>query len=260
MKWVRILVFTLVSALCLVAIFLPSQDVPNLDATLQQPTAEHWLGTDELGRDVANRLIRAAGLSLGLSVCAWLTALMIGVTLGGIVGLHPQTTADSIVRWFIRIAYGTPFLIVLVGVLAVIGPSILHAYAILVLFAWAPAARQTRMLAMHVSKAPHVYAMKAAGFSTYQVVYYAILPTIIRPILLASLAVMPELLALDAALSFFGLGPPPPTPSLGKMVVDGLAFLDLAWWMWVPPVFALATLCLCLRVFVEDWSDDGTSH
>lgn len=144
--------------------------------------------------------------------------------------------------------YTTPFFVVLVGVVGAMGPGLFNAYVVLALVIWAAPARHTNSIVSSVRHSTFVVAARSFGYAPVKVLRYAILPEVYRPVLAASLAVLPEVLALDAALSFFGLGVPPPTPTLGRMIVEGISYLSVAWWMSVSPVLMLAVLCLTTRV------------
>lgn len=219
----------------------------RLEAALQPPSLLYWMGTDELGRDVFTRIVEGASLSLSISLAAWLIALGLGIMLGTLAGYYTRSPGDLVISWLIALAYVTPFLVLLVGLLGVIGPGLANAYLILVLFAWAAPARQTRVAVANIKHAQFVVAARSFGFSTGQLFRTVVIPQVYKPALLASLAILPEIIALDAALSFFGLGARPPQPTLGSMVVDGIAYLSIAWWMAVFPVVVLSVACLGVR-------------
>jgi peptide/nickel transport system permease protein len=205
------------------------------------------MGTDDLGRDVFERVLFGASLSLRYSVVAWLIALGLGLLIGTIAGYYSPSPIDKIATWIISLAYLTPFMVFLVTLLSVIGPGLANAYAILVIIAWAAAARQTRVAVRELRRASYVTASRSFGFSSKELFTYVIIPMVFRPALIASLAVLPEIIALDAGLSFFGLGAQPPVPSLGKIIAEGLNYISMAWWMSAFPVLVLATVCLVIR-------------
>jgi len=142
----------------------------------------------------------------------------------------------------------------LVGLLGVIGPGLTNSYLVLTLFAWVAPARQTRASVKNLRDAQHVVAARSFGFSTSRIFRFVIIPQIYKPVLVASLAILPEIIALDAGLSFFGLGAQPPTPTLGKMIVDGVEYLSVAWWMSSFPVLILSFICLGVRFLSQSIS------
>jgi peptide/nickel transport system permease protein len=239
---------TVVGLLALGGALLGGEGRIDLDQRLLAPGPGHWLGTDAVGRDLLTRIVSGASLSLRISLAAWLAALLIGLVAGALAGYYAGTPLDWLVSWLIALAYATPFLILLLGLLAVIGPGLVNAYLILVAFAWAAPARQTRVSVRVLRGASFLTACRAFGYPVRALLRYAILPSVARPTVVASLAILPEIIALDAALSFFGLGAQPPTPSLGRLVADGVHYGASAWWLGVYPVIILATLCLLLRL------------
>lgn len=229
----------------------PKSDRPAIQFSLEPPSSLHWMGTDQLGRDVAARTLRAGALSLGASALAWLGAVVLGLALGSYAAYQPRSWCSSAVRGFVAVFYTTPFFVVLVGVVGALGPGLWNAYLVLALVAWAAPARHTASIVSPLRQASFVVATQSFGYGPGRVLRYAILPRAYRPVVAASLAVLPEILALDAALSFFGLGARPPTPTIGRMVVEGVSYLSVAWWMVVSPVAILAALCLATRVLAQ---------
>jgi len=223
-------------------------DAVRLNQVLESPSGAYWMGTDELGRDVFSRILRGTSLSLGLSLLAWMTALIGGMVVGTVAGYYAGSVTDRLLSWIIALAYATPFVILLVGLLGVIGPGLGNAYLVLALFAWVAPARQTRAAVRNIRDAQFVVAARSFGYPPGRLFRRIIMPAVYRPALAASLAILPEIVALDAGLSFFGLGAQPPTPSLGKMIVDGVNYLSIAWWMTLFPLAVLATICLVIRL------------
>jgi peptide/nickel transport system permease protein len=236
-------------------LFVKGDRSVDLDQTLQPPSSEHWMGTDELGRDLFSRVIEGTSLSIRLSLGAWLLALIIGLCLGTLAGYNSGTTVDLVISWLISLSYITPFFVFLIAILGITGPGLLNAYLVLLLFAWAPSARQTRVTAREMRNAPYVTAARSLGYSQSQLIAHVFLPSVFRPALIASIATLPEIIALDAALSFFGLGAQPPLPALGKILADGIEYVYTAWWVFSFPVLALSGLCLIARTLSSIVSD-----
>jgi len=243
--------FTLLFVLFLVAGPVISQyyDVTsvNLESTFSSPSFNHLVGTDELGRDTFLRVIVGTSLSLRISLFAWITSFFIGLFAGAIAGFFPKSVYDTVISGLISFAYATPFMVFLISFLGVIGPGIENAYFTLILFAWAAPARQTKVIVEDLKDAQYLIAAQSFGYSSYKLLTYVIVPQIMKPVLIASLATLPEIIALDAGLSFFGLGVQPPAPSLGKMIADGINYISIAWWMSFVPVLVLLIVCLLTR-------------
>lgn len=215
------------------------------------PGLSHLGGTDELGRDILQRTLQGASLSLWLAIVAWVVSLVIGMAAGAVSGYYSGSFIDLIISSLITYAYATPFIIFLIALLGLTGPGLVNAYLILVLFAWAPPARHTRAVVTGLKETSYLKAAQSYGFSSKQLIYFVIMPRVFKPVVIASLAVLPEIIALDAVISFFGLGVQPPVPSLGKMIVDGINYLSSAWWMTLFPVAVLFLICLVIRNIVN---------
>lgn len=220
---------------------------PSLGEALGPPSMAHLLGTDVLGRDLAKRLFMAMTLSLAISASAWAVALILGAAIGAVAGYAEDSATAKLVEGLIGVVYATPFFLVLVALLALLGPGIANAYLVLLLFAWAAPARHAHRLVRHLRVAAHIRAALAFGYRPVQMARFVLLPQILPPVVAAALMTLPEILALDVVLSFFGLGTQPPTPSVGGLLVDGLAYSSVAWWLVIFPMLLLVIVCLAIR-------------
>ncbi|OPZ71586.1 MAG: Dipeptide transport system permease protein DppC [bacterium ADurb.Bin478] len=219
----------------------------QLDQRLQPPSASHWMGTDDLGRDLAARVTAGCRLSLSISLLAWAACLGLGLMAGGLAGYWADHWIGKLIDLQISITYIIPFTVFLITLLALFGPGLAPAYLILVLLAWAAPARQTRAAVLQLKSSRAVTAAWSFGYPPTRVIRQVMLPQLFRPVLISSLAVLPEIIALDAGLSFLGLGAPPPTPTLGKLINDGISYYSIAWWMPLFPVLALMVICWAVR-------------
>ncbi len=223
----------------------------DLAGQLSAPSLQHPMGTDELGRDVFTRVVRGFGLSVRVSIAAWLAALGLGLLAGSLAGYFFNSVFDRLTSWMISLAYMLPFMLFLIALLGVVGPGLENAYLVLVLLAWVPSARQSRVAVIGLRDSGPVTAGRSFGYDPTRMVFYILWPQVFRPVFIASLAVLPEIIALDAGLSFLGLGAQPPTPTLGKMIADGLPYLELAPWMAVFPTAVLVGICLITRFILK---------
>lgn len=240
--------FTVLFAL---GFFFRSDNLPNLSNRLQSPNLVHFLGTDQLGRDICTRGLDAMSRTVAIAVTAWGMALAIGIAIGVIGALFENRFIGWVIDGAIGLAYTTPLLLLLVGVLSTLGRGIAISYLIVVLVAWAPIARHTRSIVRETLSARFVIASREMGFSSGDVTRFILLPFAYRPVLIASLPVLPELIAIDAALTFFGFGPSPPTPTVGGMIIDGLHHYGQSAWLLTWPVMLLAANCLLVRFVVQ---------
>lgn len=241
--------FTVV-LLCGIGWLLATADSPNLDVRLSPPSLAHWAGTDHLGRDVLTRTLRALAQAAAVAVPAWIIAVGIGALIGMIAAVRDREPVARMIDWSIRIAFSTPFLLVLVGLGAVVGRGMGAIFLVVVLLAWAPPARHARAIARDVLGAPYTQAALTLGFSPFDLARYVLAPACLRPVLAASGGLLVEILALDMALTLFGFGSPPPSPTLGTLLADGLRYFSSAPWMALVPLAVLCCLCVGLRTLV----------
>lgn len=225
---------------------------PNLEEALQPPSAQHLMGTDHLGRDLASRVIEGSVISLTMAVLAWIGAFTIGVLLGAYSGFVPESKLGRFVNRLIILVYATPFLVIVAGVVSLLGRGVVNAYVALLLVAWAAPARHTAVVVERLRHSTFVLAATSFGFSYNKILTVIVIPHVYRPVLAASLAAMPEILAFDVVLSFLGLGPAPPNPTLGRLLLEGIDYLSLAWWMVLFPLVVLSGLCAIIRYLAQN--------
>ncbi len=243
-------VFGLVVVLGLLAMAIFAPVISPYDPVRQEllnqnlpPGAEHLLGTDRLGRDNLSRIIWGARLSFFTGVGSVLVGAVQGSVLG-LVGGYYRGWADSIIIRVVDLLLVFPLYLSAIFVVAVLGPSQINTI-LAVGIATTPAfARLTRGEVLGEREKEYVLAAQALGMNTGRVIVRHILPNILAPLLvLASLNVGNAVL-VEASLSFLGLGPPPPTPSWGLMVNDGMVVLRRAPWVSLLPGAAVALLVL----------------
>ena len=244
----RILAAFFFVIIIMLGIFKGQVGQPDTSIALSPPGFKNIIGTDMLGRDLAERLLLASTLSLIISGVAWSLALIIGIAVGSTAAYLDGTSFSRFIEELIAITFATPFLIVLVGVLGLMGPGITNAYIALLLFAWAAPARHSLSMVRQLKSATFIRATLSFGYKPYHIIRWVIIPKVFPSVATASIAILPEILALDVALSFFGLGAQPPTPTIGGLLIDGLNYGIVAWWMMIFPVIALSILCISLRL------------
>jgi len=221
-------------------------DAVDLDARLSPPGLTHWLGTDELGRDVFSRLIHGARVSVGAGLLASALALALGALLGVAAGTGGPRL-DRLVVSGIDVVQSLPPLVLVVAGAAFFDPSFFGAALLIALTGWPEAARLVRAGARRVRSAPFVEAARASGASGARVVFRHLLPHALPPALATMPYVLGAAVLTEASLSFLGLGTPPPTPSWGRALADARATLTEAWWCVLPPAAALLLLILSAR-------------
>lgn len=219
----------------------------RIDAQLRPPSLAHPFGTDDLGRDVLSRTLFGLHRSLRIALAALGLTLALGAALGAWAGFHQGRWSDRVISWWTSVLMALPGLLLLMGVMAVLEPGSAGAYLALGAVLWVLPARIVREEVARLRTAAFVEAERVLGAGPAAIVFRTVLPMALRPALVTTLALLAELIALEAGLAFLGLGVQPPMPSLGKMVFDGLNLLGAAWWVSLWPAAVLAGLILAVN-------------
>lgn len=248
--------------LILIAVFAPQ--VARVDPFYQDysslkvpPSADHWLGTDALGRDVWARLVYATRVSLSVGLVAVAIYTVIGTLLGAIAGYYGGWV-DSVIMRLTDIVMTFPVLIIVITVVALIGPSLFNIMAVMGLLSWPSICRLVRGQILSLREEEFVLAAKALGASDFFIIFNHLLPNVIGPIVVAATFGIASAILTEASLSFLGLGVPPPQPSWGQMLTDAqkLTILSEMPWLWVPPGLMVSLTVLCVN-FVGDGLRDA---
>lgn len=218
----------------------------DLDRRLQPPGGRHVLGTDELGRDVLARTLHGARVSVAAGLLASALALVLGAGLGSAAGWAGGAT-DRGVLFLVNVVQALPALVLVVAGASFLPPSFLVAAVLIALTGWTDTARIVRSESRRLREAPFVDAARAAGASSPRLVLVHVLPHALPP----ALALLPYALGAavltEAALSFLGLGAPPPEASWGRALAEARNLLPGAWWCVLPPALGLFLLVLSAR-------------
>ena len=229
-------------------------DATDLAARLRPPDGTHFLGTDDLGRDVLARLLHGARVSVLVGLAAAALAFAAGTFLGAAAGtLGPGV--DRAVLVVTGVVQAFPALVLVAAGAALAPPSRWTAALLIALTAWPESARLVRAEALRIAALPYVEAARAAGAGPARVVLRHVLPGAIAPALATLPYVVGGAVLLEASLSFLGLGVPPPTASWGRALADARESLTSAWWCVVPPAAALFFLVLSARKAGEALSE-----
>jgi peptide/nickel transport system permease protein len=220
----------------------------------QAPSAAHWFGTDELGRDVLTRLLWGARASLLAGVVSVGIAVLLGVPLGLGAGYFGGFV-DAVVSRIADALLSIPFLILAIALAAFLGPSLTNAMAAIGISAMPRFVRLTRGQAISVKAEEYVEGARAIGLGHYRIVARYILPNVLPPIIVqASLTVATAIIA-EASLSFLGLGQLPPAPSWGSMLNTAKDFVSQAPWMSIFPGIAIFVAVLGFNLLGDGLRD-----
>ncbi|HET8998559.1 MAG TPA: ABC transporter permease [bacterium] len=216
----------------------------SLRARLEAPTLQgadgeaHLLGTDHLGRDVLSRIIYGTRVSLTVGFAAVAIGGLVGGSLGLMVGFYGGWV-DEVVMTVADAQLAFPFILLAIGIIAVLGPSFRNLIIVVGLSGWVTYTRVLRSQVLSLRRREFVDAIIALGGSVPRIIVRHILPNVASTFMVIATLELARAIVLEATLSFLGLGIQPPTPSWGGMIQEGREYLDSAWWISVCPGLVL---------------------
>ncbi|MFB5266198.1 ABC transporter permease [Paenibacillus enshidis] len=226
----------------------------NLMNTNKAPSAEHWFGTDDLGRDMWVRTWMGARISLIIGLAAALIDLLIGMIYGGIMGYFGGRV-DEIMNKFSEILYSIPYLLVTILLLVVMEPSIITIIVALCVTGWINMAWIVRGEMMQLKNREFVLASRSMGAGSGRLIFRHLLPNAVGPIIVTLTLSVPNAIFAEAFLSFLGLGVPAPEASLGSMIESALTGWNLYPWRMLFPAGLLALIMLAFNLFGDGLRD-----
>ena len=248
--------------ICLSAIFAPvieryPPDAISLREKFQPPSAEHWLGTDRLGRDVWSRTVHGGRVSLAVGLSAALISTLIGMIFGAFSGYYGGWSDMAVMRTT-DVFLTFPPIIIMLAIAAFVGQSIVNVILIIGLLSWPTTARLVRGQVLSVREEQFVLASRSLGAKDNRLITGHILPNTVAPLLAEVTFAVGAAILTEAGLSFLGLGVPLPTPSWGNMLetARSLDVLQDGPWMWVPPALMTLLTILCIN-FIGDGLRDA---
>jgi peptide/nickel transport system permease protein len=218
------------------------------------PSAEHWFGTDENGRDVLSRVIWGARASLMAGVISVLGAIFIGVPLGLLAGLIGGWV-DALISRVADAMLSVPFLILAIALAAFLGPALENAMLAIAITASPVFVRLARGMALDAKSTDWVEAARALGNPPWRIGLFHVLPNIIPPLLVQASLAIAEAIIAEASLSFLGLGQQPPAPSWGSMLNSAQRFLTQAPWLSIMPGLAIFVVVLAFNLVGDGLRD-----
>jgi peptide/nickel transport system permease protein len=226
----------------------------NIIARLKGPSAAHWLGTDQFGRDILSRIIHGWQASLAVSLGAVLSSLLVGGTLG-LVAAYYRGWTDRIVMRAMDVLFAFPVLLLAIGIVAVLGPRSSTA-AIAIGIVYIPIfARLLRGPALVVCESDYVTGARAIGAGDGRIIFLHVLPNLASVVLVQTSLLLSAAILVEASLSFLGLGTQPPTPSLGLMLSEGRNVLMISPWSAIFSGFAILLLAFGLNLLGDALRD-----
>ena len=231
-----------------------SPDTIRLPDRLTGPAAAHYLGTDDLGRDVLSRMIHGARVSLTVGLFATLIALVVGSSFGALAGYYGGTV-DWIVSRLIEVVLCFPFLFLVLGIVALFRPSIYTIMIALGLTSWTNEARYVRGEFLRIRDSEFAQAARASGARDSRIIFRHLLPNALAPVLVSASFGVAAAILTESALSFLGLGVPLPTASWGSILSTAHDHIDYAWWLILFPGLAIFSTVAAFNIIGERFRD-----
>lgn len=230
-----------------IAPFDPSATSPD---SLAGPSAQHWLGTDLIGRDVLSRLITGGRTTLLITTVAVFIALVAGLILGLVSGYIGGAVDEAVMR-VLDVVFAFPVFLLAIAVVAALGPTLPNLILTIAIVYTPAMARVVRGPVLSVKQWDHVEAARSVGVSELRLVLRHVLPIVISPVVVATSLTLAQTIFTVTALSFLGMGPPPPDPNWGGMLAEARQFMELAPLTVVAPAAAIVFATLTFIVLAN---------
>jgi oligopeptide transport system permease protein len=222
-----------------------SYEQQDLDLGASAPSADHWLGTDTLGRDLLVRLLVGGRISIGVGLCATFVALTIGVVYGAVAGFFGGKI-DMVLMRIVDIMYALPFTIFVILLMVFFGRNIILLFVAIGTVEWLTMARIVRGQIMSLKRMEFIEAARSLGLGRRRIILRHMLPNAMGPIIVYTTLTIPAVMLLEAFLSFLGLGVQPPLSSWGVLIKDGAEKMEEFPWLLIFPgtLFSLTLFSL----------------
>lgn len=227
----------------------------SLAHRLSPPSSEHFMGTDQFGRDTFTRVIFGAQISVYVGIVAVVLAGLLGILIGTISGFSGGVIDNILMRVIDAMLAFPPILFALV-LITILGPAISSLMLTMGIVYSPRMARLARGCILMVKNELYVESARAMGASNLRIIFRYLIPNIINPIIVQASLILPVAILAEATLSFLGLGIQPPTPSWGNMLSDGRGYMEIAPWLTIFPGIAIALVVLAVNFLgdaLQDW-------
>lgn len=242
--------------LSFLAPYITPYDPSSIDAyhVLMPPSSLHWMGTDELGRDVFTRVIFGARISLKVGFVAVGIYVLIGTVIGLVAGFYGGWV-DSLLMRLVDIMLCFPTFFLILAVIAMLEPSIWYIMIVIGVTGWMGVARLVRAEVLSIRERDFILAARSIGASDLRIIFRHILPNAMAPVLVAATLGVAGAILTESALSFLGIGVQPPTPSWGNILTSGKDYIEFAWWLSLYPGLAILVTVLAYNLLGEGIRD-----
>jgi len=238
------------------ASFLAPYDPGKTDVSLKlkPPSFQHYVGTDQLGRDVFSRMLHGSRISLSVGFVAVAISIFIGILLGAVAGYYGGWV-DSILMRFVDTMLCFPSFFLILTIVALMGPKILNIMIVIGITSWMGTARFVRAEFLSLRERDYVQAAQALGVKDYRIIFRHILPNALAPVFVSATLKVASAILIEAGLSFLGFGVQPPRSSWGNILTEGRTYIFDAWWLTVFPGLAILITVLSFNLMGEGLRD-----
>ncbi len=245
-----------IAALAILAPWITPYDPTalGLEGGLTPPGAAHWFGTDQLGRDILTRVLYAARTDLQIGTIGVVIPLVMGAVIGLVAGFYAGWP-DAILGRVIDVVTAFPFLVLVLAIVAMLGPGLVNFYIAISLVSWVAYARIVRGEALSARGRGYILAARSLGYGDLRIMFRHLLPNVIVPALVFGMSDFVLDILAGASLGFFGLGVQPPTPEWGVMIAEGRNFILTAPWVVIFPGVATIVTSFFVSLVGDSVSD-----
>jgi peptide/nickel transport system permease protein len=248
--------FAMIAVLALLAPWITPYDPTALGLAegLQSPSTAHWFGTDQLGRDILTRVLHAARTDLQIGTIGVTIPLIIGAMLGLFAGYYAGWP-DAILGRIVDVVTAFPFLVLVLAIVAMLGPGLTNFYIAITLVSWVAYARIVRGEALSARGRGYILAARSLGYGDIRIMFRHLLPNVMVPAFVFGMSDFVLDILAGASLGFFGLGVQPPTPEWGVMIAEGRNFILTAPWIVIFPGLAIVVTAFFVSLIGDTASD-----
>lgn len=258
-RWTLVVGSASLLAMVLIAIvphvFAPFDPIfMDYTAIMQPPSAAHWFGTDNFGRDMFSRVIWATRVDMQIAIVSTLFPIIFGTIVGILTGYYGGWL-DAIFGRIVDLTVTFPFFVIVIAIVAVLGPGLLNMYIAIAVINWVFYARLIRAEIRVQKQTDYAAAARVLGYSESRLVLRHLLPNAITPVLVYWVTDMALSILLGSSLGYLGLGAQPPTAEWGVLIADGKNFMNTGWWMSVFPGIAIVVAGVSFSMFGDGLAD-----
>jgi peptide/nickel transport system permease protein len=249
---VIVIMFVIAGSASFIAPYDPGKT--EVSMKLKPPSLQHYLGTDQLGRDVFSRMLFGSRVSLSVGFVAVAISICIGILVGAMAGYYGRWV-DSVLMRFVDIMLCFPSFFLILTVVALLGPSLFKVMVVIGITSWMGTSRFVRAEFLSLRERDFAQAAKALGVKDFRIIFRHILPNALAPVFVTATLDVATAILVEAGLSFLGFGVQPPAPSWGNILTEGRTYIFDAWWLTVFPGLAILVTVLSFNLLGEGLRD-----